>query len=222
MDIASTGTTPSSIKRAEVVKEAASTDAGAMAGDFETFLTLLTTQMKNQDPLKPMESTEFVAQLATFSSVEQQVRTNDRLSQIFETLASGSTGGLAAWIGKEVRAPAQVNFTGVPIEIETTPLADAESAVLVVTDDFDRVVARRAVDAAATNVNWDGKTELGASLPNGAYSFAVESFKNEELAGTSPGQVYDKVKEVRLENGTPYLLLDGGAKVAVDDVSALR
>ena len=54
--------------------------ANEMAGDFETFLKLLTAQLRNQDPLQPMDSTEFVAQLASFSAVEQQVRANDRLA----------------------------------------------------------------------------------------------------------------------------------------------
>ncbi|MFV2001871.1 MAG: flagellar hook capping FlgD N-terminal domain-containing protein, partial [Paracoccaceae bacterium] len=50
--------------------------------DFETFLKLLTTQLKNQDPLKPVDSSDFAVQLATFSSVEQQVKTNDLLTSL--------------------------------------------------------------------------------------------------------------------------------------------
>jgi flagellar basal-body rod modification protein FlgD len=56
--------------------------------DFQTFLTLLTTQLKNQNPLEPLDSTQFVAQLASFSSVEQQVKTNDRLADILDLLES--------------------------------------------------------------------------------------------------------------------------------------
>ena len=66
---------------------APSTAARDAAADYESFLTLLTAQLKNQDPLKPLESTEFVAQLASFSAVEQQVRTNDSLTAIQELLA---------------------------------------------------------------------------------------------------------------------------------------
>ncbi len=224
MDITQpTGTqTAKATKPVAGLKDTTAADGGALASDFQTFLTLLTTQLKNQDPLKPMESTEFVAQLASFSSVEQQVRTNDRLEQILDALGGGSTGGLAAWIGKEVRAPAQANFTGVPIEIETTPLDGSDSAVLVVRNDFDEVVARRAIDAADATLSWDGKTELGATLPDGAYSFAVDSYAGADLIGSSPGQVFARVKEVRLEDGAAFLLLDGGGKVSIDDVTALR
>lgn len=195
---------------------------GAAATDFQTFLTLLTTQLQNQDPLKPMESTEFVAQLASFSSVEQQVRTNDRLAEIFEALGGGASAGLAAWIGREVRAPAQASFSGVPIEIETTPLAEADSATLLVRNDFDQIVARRAVDPKASTLSWDGKDALGASLPHGAYSFEIESRKGETTIGTEPGQVYARVTEVRIEDGVQTLVLAGGATAPLTDVTALR
>ncbi|MBA3326649.1 MAG: hypothetical protein H0T41_15730 [Rhodobacteraceae bacterium] len=195
---------------------------GAAATDFQTFLTLLTTQLKNQDPLKPMESTEFVAQLASFSSVEQQIRTNDRLEDIFDALGGGTSAGLADWIGKEVRAPAQGNFAGVPVEIEATPLDGADRAVLVVKNDFGQVVARRAVEPAAEALSWNGQDELGASLPHGRYGFEIESYAGEDLLGTAAGQVFATVSEVRIEDGEQILVLEGGAKVALEDVTALR
>ena len=106
-----------------------STEAAATAvtGDFATFLTLLTTQMRNQDPLKPMDSTEFVAQLASFSAVEQQIRANDRLDGILEVLSGGSPAGLAEWIGRDVRVAAKADFTGEPIEVGVAPAAGRRS-----------------------------------------------------------------------------------------------
>jgi hypothetical protein len=123
------------------------TEAGAATSDFQTFLQLLTAQLRNQDPLKPMESTEFVAQLASFSAVEQQVRTNDRLDRIAEMLSGGTPDGLAQWIGREVRAPVAANYQGVPVEVEVTPKEGADTAVLVVRNDFGQIVARKLVPA---------------------------------------------------------------------------
>ena len=108
--------------------------------------------MKNQDPLKPMESTEFVAQLATFSGVEQQVRANDRLDAIIEVLGGGAAG-LAEWIGREVRAPGKAAFEGEPVEVGFAPVEGADKAWLVVRNDFDQVVARLPVDPAADTVD---------------------------------------------------------------------
>lgn len=219
MEITQTG------QKAVAAKPAAAADSaapGAAAADFQTFLTLLTTQLRNQDPLKPMESTEFVAQLASFSGVEQQVRTNDRLEQIFNALGGGASAGLADWIGKEVRSAAKASFDGVPVEIEATPLEDADRATLVVTNDFGQVVARRAVDPRDATLSWNGEDELGRRLPDGLYGFAVESYKGEDLLGSTDGQVFSPVSEVRIEDGSPVLILAGGGKVSVDDISALR
>jgi flagellar basal-body rod modification protein FlgD len=221
MDVSATSNTPASATRTQT-PETPAPASEAPATDFQTFLTLLTTQLRNQDPLKPIESTEFVAQLASFSGVEQQVRTNDRLDQIYGALGGGASAGLAAWIGREVRAPTQAAYSGVPVAIETTPLADADSAVLVVTNDFGQVVARRAVDPADATLTWDGADALGASLPHGLYAFTIESLRDGETIGAEKGQVFATVSEVRIEDGEATLILDGGAKVAVDDVSALR
>ncbi len=204
-------------------KAAAGTPAtGAGASDFDTYLTLLTTQLRNQDPLKPTDSTEFVAQLASFSGVEQQIRTNDRLESILGALGGGASAGLAAWIGKEVRAPAKAAFTGAPLEIATVPNPKADAATLVVRNDFGQVVARRPVDPKAEQVSWDGRTALGDSLPHGDYAFEIEAYEGGALLATQPGQIFAKVTEVRIENGAQMLVLDGGTRVAIEEVTALR
>jgi len=157
-------------------REETATSAGAMASDFETFLTLLTAQMRNQDPLKPMESTEYVAQLASFSSVEQQVRTNDSLERIFDLLSGGAADGLAEWIGKEIRAPGKADFVGAPVEVEVTPVTGAERSLLKVTNDFGQTVASRVVEPGAGMVTWDGTTDLGSEAPHGRYGFRLEGY----------------------------------------------
>jgi len=200
----------------------ATPDGAAPATDFQTFLTLLTTQLRNQDPLKPMESTEFVAQLASFSTVEQQIRSNDRLDSILEALSGGSPAGLASWIGREVRAPVKAAFDGRPVEVAVAPEPRADAAVLVVTNDFGQEVARRAVDPAASTLAWDGMDASGRSLPHGNYGFEIERFAGEEPLGRSPGSVYDRVTEVRMTDGAPTLRLAGGGEIAVDAIDALR
>src|SRR6056297_97759 len=82
-----------------------------ISSDFETFLRMLTAQVENQDPLNPLESTEFATQLATFSGVEQQVRTNELLGG----LAASGLSQISAWVGMEGRAAAPVFFAGTPV-----------------------------------------------------------------------------------------------------------
>lgn len=200
-------------------------DAGALqtaTTDFETFLTLLTTQLQNQDPLNPTDSTEFVAQLASFSQVEQQVRSNDQLEKIYEALGGGASSGLAAWIGAEVRAAAQASFTGDAVSVLADPVEGATRAVMTVTDEFGQTVATRDVSAAATTLTWDGRNSLGETQPDGLYSFSVASYKDDDLLETRPGEVFAKVTEVRIEDGETVLVLEGGAQAPVDSVTALR
>ena len=216
-----TPTTPAAASAA-VKKPAEETAATAVASDFETFLTLLTTQMRNQDPLKPMDSTEFVAQLAAFSGVEQQVRANDRLDSILEVLSGGSPAGLAEWIGREVRVAAKAAFDGAPVEVAVTPEAGADRTVLVVRNDFDQVVARLPVEPGAETVAWDGTNAMGGVAAHGRYGFTLESYVGESLLGTSPGKVFAPVREVRIAGGAPVLVLDDGAAVPLEEVAGVR
>jgi flagellar basal-body rod modification protein FlgD len=207
---------------AAAVKTKAETEATSATSDFQTFLQLLTAQLRNQDPLKPMESTEFVAQLASFSAVEQQVRTNDRLDRIAEMLSGGSPDGLAQWIGREVRAPVAASFQGVPVEVEVTPKQGADTAVLVVRNDFGQIVARKLVPAGSSLVTWDGSIDQGTTAAHGSYKFELESFMGEMRLDAQPGRVFGQVTEVRLEQGSPVLILAGGIRVPLEEVTAVR
>jgi flagellar basal-body rod modification protein FlgD len=215
-------TTTSTSAAAAAPKTETQESANTMAGDFQTFLTLLTTQMRNQDPLKPMESTEFVAQLASFSGVEQQIRANDRLESILGVLSGGSADGLAAWIGREVRVPGKADFSGEALEIGVAPVEGADRTILVVQNDFGQDVARRTVTPQDGVITWDGTDGLGTTLANGRYGFKVESYTGETLSDTQTGQVFAKVSEVRIEGAGPVLLTEGGGRVALDEVTAVR
>jgi flagellar basal-body rod modification protein FlgD len=81
-----------------------------LSSDFETFLKMLTTQMESQDPLNPMDSAEFATQLATFSSVEQQVMTNDLLTGLNDQIGALGMAQLSGWIGMEARAEMPVAY----------------------------------------------------------------------------------------------------------------
>lgn len=222
MQIAPTGTGTPSQATTPAKQNGAEAEVKSAGNDFQTFLSLLTAQMRNQDPLKPVESTEFVSQLANFSALEQQVRANDRLDQIYEALSGGSNAGLAQWIGREVRAPAAANFQGTPVEVEVAPKDGADTSTLVVRNAFDQVVARQPIERGATLATWEGQNALGEVQPNGTYRFEVEHHAGETLLATEKGRVFSAVTEVRLVDGAPSLVLEGGETIAVDEVTAVR
>ena len=195
----------------------------ALASDFDTFLALLTAQMKNQDPLKPIDSTEFVAQLAQFSSVEQQITTNDKLTSILEAVTASSTGSLADWLGREVRAEVPVAFNGGTVEVTTPePTISAAHATLLVIDADGKTVAEQKVEPDATVVTWDGKTSAGGNAPPGSYTFAVRYATLQGDTETLDGSVYARVNEARREGGDVVLVLAGGGTVKADEVQAVR
>lgn len=191
--------------------------------DFTTFLTLLTTQLRNQDPLKPVDSTEFVAQLASFSTVEQQTRTNDLLEDILTATGTAATlSDAASWIGLEVSAPGSARFDGeTPVAFFVNPPAGAQSAEMIVYNVSEQPVARMSVAPDAQNLGWDGLDSTGVPAPAGSYRAEV-TYAVAGDAATQPAQPYVRVDEVRLIDGAPVLLLESGASVAIDDVGAVR
>jgi len=205
--------------RSGVVQSAAATDA---AEQFETFLKMLTTQISNQDPLNPMEGTDFAVQLATFSGVEQQVQTNLLLAQLLDDANGGDLGRFSDWIGREIRTSSPVWFDGSPLTVATGEVADADSLTLVVLDESGREVLRENLDPAAQEVEWQGHWTSGETVPPGLYSFRIEATRNGELASVSDAESYGRVTGVGLTEQGPELMLAGGGRVLVDEVSALR
>ncbi|MDG4649248.1 flagellar hook capping FlgD N-terminal domain-containing protein [Roseibacterium sp. SDUM158017] len=193
-----------------------------ITADFQTFLQLLTTQLKNQDPLNPMESTEYATQLATFSGVEQQVRTNELL----ETLSSGfgtlGLGELGGWIGMEAMAEMPVAFSGAPVRIRADPADRADRTELVVTDASANVVQRIPVPLSDAPFLWTGEDLQGRRLPPGTYTLAVENWSGEDLVETRAATVTATVEEARLSDGRVHLTMQGGVSIPADAVTGLK
>ncbi|MDP3341303.1 flagellar hook capping FlgD N-terminal domain-containing protein [Frigidibacter sp.] len=215
-----TATQPATAPSAAAATPAAS--GAVISSDFQTFLLMLTTQMQNQDPLNPMESSDFAVQLATFSGVEQQVQTNDLLQGLIGQVGLMNMSDLAGWVGMEARAEAPAWFDGAPLPLTLAPRAGADAAVLAVYDAAGRLVAEEPVPLNAGEIDWVGTDSAGTPLPEGAYSFRLISSRGGEMMGTDPVETYGKIVEARSEAGAVMLVLEGGVEVAADAVTALR
>lgn len=196
--------------------------ASAISSDFDTFLKLLTTQLENQDPLNPIDSTDYATQLATFSGVEQQTKTNQLLENLSGQMGLLGMSQLAAWVGQEARSDAAVWMDGDPVTIQVTPEAMADRAVLVVKDADGTVVAREEIDPAGGEFLWSGTDATGAALPAAAYDLSVESWRGDTMLGNSTVQSYAQILEARNSNQGTTLVLEGGIEVSTDRISALR
>lgn len=171
--------------------------------EFNNFLQLLTAQIKNQDPLSPLDSTQFVEQLATFSSLEQQVKTNVSLEGIASMI--GDLHAIVAndWLGQEVAvASKHVAYEGKPVEFEVNPSLAHDQAVLTVTDSQNNVVWQEVLDASSERHSWDGSiTDQNAKAASGIYQFQLDLFKNGQPIAQTDAEFISKVTALGNEDG---------------------
>ncbi|MDP2082505.1 MAG: flagellar hook capping FlgD N-terminal domain-containing protein [Pseudotabrizicola sp.] len=198
------------------------TKSAFASSDFETFLKMLTVQMQNQDPMNPIDSADYAVQLATFSGVEQAVRTNQLLESLQSQFGMLGMAQLAAWVGQEARAAAPVFVDGTPVTLSPNPVAAADRAVLVVRDSQGRVVSREDIPVSADPYEWHGTDATGAALPNGQYTVFLESYYAGEVLRVTPVEYYAPIVEARGGAGGTRLVLRGGIEVLATDITALR
>ena len=196
--------------------------SSVLSSDFETFLQMLTAQAKYQDPLEPIDSSEYAAQLAQFSMVEQQVQSNELLTNLTTQLGTSGMSGIANWIGMEARTTAPVFFDGSPISVAPEVPIGADEMYLLVQDQSGTQIQRQALPTSGTLYQWAGKTDDGTTLEAGTYTLEIEAYQKGELLSTSPAQAYARITEARNETGETLLVLDGGHSVTATSISALR
>lgn len=184
--------------------------SNSIGEEFNTFLQLLTAQVQNQDPLSPLDSTQFVEQLATFSSLEQQVQTNQSLEGIATMIGDLHTILANEWLGQEVAVTSQhVAYEGQPVEFEIDPSLAHDQAVLTVIDSNGEAVWQEELDATATRYSWNGE-QSGASeaAPIGVYQFQIDLFQNGQPIARTDAQIVSKVTTLGSENGKLVLGTD--------------
>lgn len=190
----------------------------------DAFLKLLVAQIKHQDPLKPQDSSDFIAELATFSSVEQAMGVNERLDMMAlqnQGLANSQAVNL---VGKTATVKGSIVSTdgsglGVPVNFSLN--GNTTSTVVTIRDQSGRVV--RTLDLGERNaglvrVTWDGRDDTGVVQPEGSYVVAVEA-KNEADASVPVSQETSGViRSISFDKGYPVLHLDSGISVPVSDL----
>src|SRR5690242_1804444 len=165
------------------VASGSSTVSGALdnqmiAGNFTTFLTLLTTQLKNQNPLDPMDTNQFTQQLVQFAGVEQQLKANDRLDSILTASQSASSASATSYIGKTVTADGSTSqLSNGAASWTLTPARAASKAVITVLDSKNNVVATQttSLTAGSQTYTWNGKNSAGMTSADGNYSIKVSA-----------------------------------------------
>ena len=176
------------------------------------FLTLLVAQLKHQDPFNPMESTEFTAQLAQFSSLEQLFYINDNLEVLQGAEDSQRLENLLDYIGKEIKS-SDSNITlnnGKAFGGSYTLLEESGDVIISIFDTEGseiRTIYRDDQEAGEHNVDFDGKDNYGYPLSDGYYSFAVQAFDNKGSSIEVSTGLSGLVTAVTYQGGIPYLMV---------------
>ena len=205
---------------------AATSSGVSLAKNFDTFLKLLTTQLKNQDPTSPMDSKEFTQQLVQFSQVEQQINQNKNLEKLIEMVGAQNANANLGYIGKDVVVSGGDGTLAQDGEIDwmynlpdgvTTAKANVydEAGKLVYSTTLKPVSGR-------ASFNWDGTRSDGVVPKAGNYTLEVtaKDTNGKAMDGT---KVYTtgRVDSLEYEDGDQYLIV-GNVKVAPSDVVAVR
>jgi flagellar basal-body rod modification protein FlgD len=194
-----------------------------LAENFDTFLSLLTTQLKNQDPLSPLDSNQFTQQLTQMTGVEQQLATNDLLKQLVGNTANGLSTAVSL-IGKQVKAvsddAALVNGKATWTYNLDPGAADVKLEVLDEKGNIVQAVAADSPKAGDNTFTWDGKNRSGNKLPDGTYTLRVTA--KDSQGGTVDHITYVNglVGGVEQSNGSTLISV-GGTKVSWDKVTSV-
>jgi flagellar basal-body rod modification protein FlgD len=197
-------------------------DAIGLATNFNNFLSMLTTQLKNQDPLAPMDATQFTSQLVQFSQVEQSINANSRLDQLVKLQSGSQAVSAVSFMGQSVQAfgDKMVLSNGNAQYVYTLPQDAASTTVTIknANGDIVRTIATAPTASGNHLLTWDGKDDQGNTMPDGTYSFAVNATDSNKAAIDATTGVTGTVKGVTVDNGVVVLDLGSGLHVKVTDV----
>ena len=196
---------------------------GTMGQD--QFLTLLLAQLKYQDPLNPMEGTEFSAQLAQFSSLEQLVNMNDKLESL-EAVQQGSNRLQALnLIGTEVEASGNIlSLKDGEMAKGIFSVEDWANCVVNIFDQDGKLI--RQLDLGGVNPGeqeflWDGKDSGGGQMIEGAYPFEIVAVNAEGQTLSVETRIQGKVDSINLENNDPILYI-GETALTLDQIKDIK
>jgi flagellar basal-body rod modification protein FlgD len=196
-----------------------STSSPGIADNFQTFLTLLTTQLQNQNPLDPLDTNQFTQQLVQFAGVEQQLKSNDQLKSLVDLQKSSASTEALVYVGQNVAvdgATAQFNTSAT---WNLTAAKDTSSSTVNITNAAGVTVysGNFALKSGGATFVWDGKGNDGTQYPPGAYTISATGKDQNGQTVAISTEVQGIVDSVDL-TASPPLLSIGGANYTTDKI----
>ena len=194
-----------------------------LSGNFSTFLTLLTTQLKNQDPTSPMDSNAFTQQLVMYSQVEQQIGTNDNLKTLISQGTSTAANMATGYLGKRVSVTnGEASLSGGSAAWTYSLGGVTANTQLSVTNSAGKVVYTAAGNktAGANTFTWDGKDNNGNQLHDGPYKLTVIAADAAGNEVTNTVASAGTVGQIDMTVSPPKLVV-GNMEVDLSDIAAV-
>jgi flagellar basal-body rod modification protein FlgD len=195
-----------------------------LSGNFSTFLTLLTTQLKNQDPLSPMDSNQFTQQLVEFSQVEQQIDTNDNLKTVISQGQSQGSAMATSYLGKKVTITnGQAALASGTANWNYTLGGTAAATAFTVTNSAGRIVYSGAGEttSGAHVFTWNGKDLNGNQLTDGVYTLSVAAKAADGSAVATAVSSTGTVDEIDMSGAAPQLMI-GPLSVGLSQIANVQ
>ena len=212
----------SGVSNSSSTTAAAATRQG-IADNFDTFLQLLTTQLKNQNPLDPLDTNQFTQQLVQFSSVEQQLKTNDYLSALVSSNGNSGNTNAVGYIGKTVTASGTRSELANGKAVWNFSLKDTANVNVTIKNADGNVVYTEAgqLQAGAGQFTWDGKDTQGNTMAPGTYSITMQGTNAEGKMVNISTETTGAVTGVDFTGSEPVLMI-GTARVNLSGVTSVR
>jgi flagellar basal-body rod modification protein FlgD len=212
------------IQPATAAQAAAAAERPRLAQDFDTFLTLLTTQLRNQSPTDPLNANEMTAQLVQFASVEQQIAANRNLERLVAMQSAAQMLAAAPLIGATVEVAGDaLPLQGGVAELRVPRAAGVAEARVAVLDQNGRVLREETLPLGRGDAlwRWDGRDSAGRALPDGAYRVSVVGARPGEAARPLPFTVVGRVTGLEQDGGQVALAM-GGLTATLDRVRMVQ
>jgi flagellar basal-body rod modification protein FlgD len=201
----------------------ANASRASIAQNFDTFLLLLTTQLKNQNPLDPLDTNQFTQQLVQFAGVEQQIRTNESLEALVNLNKTSQLSTAMSYVGATVTADGATSALkqGVATWYVTAPRA--ANATINITDSTGNIVFTQetTLEAGTYGYSWDGKMANGQTAPEGQYTIKINAKDTNGQGVTISTQFSGVVDAVDLSGSEPLLMI-GTALLSLDKIKSVQ
>ena len=204
---------------------ASSVSKGKLDEDFTRFMTLLITQLQNQDPLDPMDANEFTSQLVQFANVEQQIEQNANLEKLLDLQQTSQVASMVNYLGNTIEAKSQkINLEEGGLAEFTYTLDGNAKTVSVFIRNADGVTVSTIdgnTEIGQHVFTWDGNDSSGNLQSAGVYTIVVNALDTEDALMKVDQTVFGKVTGAGAENGVVYLNM-GEVSVTMDNVLSVR